>query len=47
MPPANEVSRFAANGPIRLHYVVAGAGPPLLLLHGIPDFWNGTPSFRF
>ena len=41
MPPASEASRFAANGGIRLHYVVAGAGPPLLLLHGIPDFWNG------
>jgi pimeloyl-ACP methyl ester carboxylesterase len=34
-------SRFAANGNIRLHYVVAGAGRTLLLLHGIPDFHNG------
>jgi pimeloyl-ACP methyl ester carboxylesterase len=41
MPSASEASRFAANRGVRLHYVVAGAGPPLLLLHGIPDFWNG------
>jgi pimeloyl-ACP methyl ester carboxylesterase len=25
----------------RLHYVAAGAGPPVLLLHGFPDFWYG------
>lgn len=24
---------------IRLHYVIAGAGPLLLLLHGFPEFW--------
>ncbi|MFO0969866.1 MAG: alpha/beta hydrolase [Gemmataceae bacterium] len=27
-----------ANG-VRLHYVEAGAGPPVLLLHGFPEFW--------
>src|SRR5262249_11274699 len=41
MQPASEASGFAANGGVRLHYVVAGAGPPLLSLHGIPDFCNG------
>jgi pimeloyl-ACP methyl ester carboxylesterase len=41
MSPASEASGFAANGGVRLHYFVAGAGPPPLLLHGIPDFWNG------
>jgi pimeloyl-ACP methyl ester carboxylesterase len=34
-------SHFAVNGPVRLHYVVAGNGPTVLFLHGIPDFWNG------
>jgi pimeloyl-ACP methyl ester carboxylesterase len=34
-------SRFAKNGNIRLHYVVAGVGRALLFLHGIPDFHNG------
>jgi pimeloyl-ACP methyl ester carboxylesterase len=24
---------------IRMHYVTAGEGPPLLLLHGFPEFW--------
>ncbi|MCG8353455.1 MAG: alpha/beta hydrolase [Chloroflexales bacterium] len=24
---------------IRMHYVAAGEGPPLLLLHGFPEFW--------
>jgi epoxide hydrolase 4 len=24
---------------VRLHYVTDGAGPPILLLHGNPEFW--------
>src|SRR3954469_6809999 len=27
-----------ANG-VRFHYVAAGDGPPLVLLHGFPEFW--------
>lgn len=27
-----------ANG-IKIHYVTAGQGPPVLLLHGFPEFW--------
>jgi pimeloyl-ACP methyl ester carboxylesterase len=34
-------SRFVRRGSVRLHYVVAGRGPTLILIHGIPDFWNG------
>jgi pimeloyl-ACP methyl ester carboxylesterase len=26
---------------IRMHYVTAGSGPLLLLLHGFPEFWYG------
>jgi pimeloyl-ACP methyl ester carboxylesterase len=26
-------------GEVRLHYVEAGAGPLLVLLHGFPEFW--------
>src|SRR5437763_11536518 len=24
---------------IKMHYVVAGSGPPVFLLHGFPEFW--------
>ena len=29
---------------VRLHYVEAGTGPVVLLLHGFPEFWY---SWRF
>jgi pimeloyl-ACP methyl ester carboxylesterase len=32
---------FAELGTVRLHYVEAGEGPLVLLLHGFPDFWYG------
>lgn len=31
--------RFAHNGGVRLHYVTLGEGPPIVMLHGFPDFW--------
>ena len=31
--------RFVDAGGARLHVVTAGDGPPLLLLHGWPEFW--------
>ncbi|HWH95455.1 MAG TPA: alpha/beta fold hydrolase [Baekduia sp.] len=31
--------RFAAIDGVRLHYVEAGAGPLVVLLHGFPEFW--------
>jgi len=33
-----EEGSLATNG-VRLHYVAAGAGPLVLLLHGFPEFW--------
>jgi epoxide hydrolase 4 len=30
---------FAELGSVRLHYVEAGAGPLVVLLHGFPEFW--------
>jgi pimeloyl-ACP methyl ester carboxylesterase len=30
---------YAELGSVRLHYVEAGAGPLVVLLHGFPEFW--------
>lgn len=35
---------YADLSEVRLHYVEAGEGPPVVLLHGFPDFWY---SWRF
>ena len=32
---------YAEVGDVRLHYVEAGDGPLILLLHGFPEFWYG------
>src|SRR5258708_5296062 len=32
---------YAEVGDVRLHYVEAGDGPLILLLHGFPEFWFG------
>ncbi|MBV9412607.1 MAG: alpha/beta hydrolase [Acidimicrobiia bacterium] len=46
-PPAPEtrqrglVHGYADIGDIRLHYVEAGEGPLVVLLHGFPEFWYG------
>jgi pimeloyl-ACP methyl ester carboxylesterase len=32
--------RWAVVNGVRLHYVEAGSGPPVLLLHGFPEFWH-------
>ena len=40
--PAIEVrDGYADIGDIRLHYVEAGEGPLVVLLHGFPEFWYG------
>ena len=32
---------YAELGDVRLHYVEAGDGPLIVLLHGFPEFWYG------
>src|SRR3984893_13569519 len=32
---------YADIGDVRLHYVEAGEGPLIVLLHGFPEFWYG------
>ncbi|WP_083913635.1 alpha/beta fold hydrolase [Nocardia concava] len=37
--PDGAVSRYATVNGVRLHYVIAGSGDPVLLLHGWPETW--------
>ncbi len=30
---------FAQSGDVRIHYVIAGEGPLVVMIHGFPDFW--------
>src|SRR3954451_18529901 len=32
---------YAEVGDVRLHYIEAGVGPLVVLLHGFPEFWYG------
>ncbi len=32
--------RYVTHDDVRLHYVAAGAGPLVVLIHGFPDFWR-------
>src|SRR5579862_331154 len=34
-------ARYATNGGVRIHYLAAGAGDAVVLLHGFPDFSGG------
>lgn len=36
--------KFIETNGIELHTMIIGEGPPLILLHGFPDFWYGWKS---
>src|SRR2546428_12805944 len=38
-PEPTPLHRFATINGVRLHYVEAGEGPLVILLHGFPEFW--------
>jgi hypothetical protein len=38
---------YAEIGDVRLHYVEAGNGPLIVLLHGFPEFWAGSATGRW
>ena len=36
----NEVSQhYAKNNGVNIHYVKAGQGPLVIMIHGFPDYW--------
>lgn len=37
--PAVAADRTAANGDVKIHYVVEGKGPLVVMIHGFPDYW--------
>jgi pimeloyl-ACP methyl ester carboxylesterase len=37
--PAQPADRYASNGDVKIHYVVEGKGPLVVLVHGFPDYW--------
>ncbi|MET0274053.1 MAG: alpha/beta hydrolase [Phenylobacterium sp.] len=37
--PAHAEDRYASNGAVKIHYVVQGKGPLVVLIHGFPDYW--------
>ena len=39
LPGVDGVDGYADLGELRLHYVTAGHGPLVVLLHGFPEFW--------
>jgi epoxide hydrolase 4 len=36
---AKPQDRYAQNGAVKIHYVVDGQGPLVVLIHGFPDYW--------
>ena len=38
-PAAQPQDRFTQNGDVKIHYVVQGKGPLVVMIHGFPDYW--------
>jgi len=38
-PAAKPQDRFTQNGGVKIHYVVQGKGPLVVMIHGFPDYW--------
>jgi pimeloyl-ACP methyl ester carboxylesterase len=38
-PAAKPQDRYAQNGAVKIHYVVEGKGPLVVMIHGFPDYW--------
>ncbi len=36
---AKPQDKFAQNGAVKIHYVVDGTGPLVVMIHGFPDYW--------
>jgi len=37
--PAKPQDRYAQNAGVKIHYVVEGQGPLVVMIHGFPDYW--------
>lgn len=37
--PAAAANKYATNDGVKIHYVVEGKGPLVVLIHGFPDYW--------
>jgi len=38
-PAAKLQDKFTENGGVKIHYVVEGKGPLVVMIHGFPDYW--------
>jgi pimeloyl-ACP methyl ester carboxylesterase len=38
-PAAGVQDKYAQNGDVKIHYVVEGKGPLVVMIHGFPDYW--------
>ena len=37
---ATPQDRYATNNGVKIHYVVDGKGPLVVMIHGFPDYWG-------
>ncbi|HEY8572173.1 alpha/beta hydrolase [Phenylobacterium sp.] len=39
-PAAAQQDKYATNNGVKIHYVVQGKGPLVVMIHGFPDYWG-------